>query len=222
MRDRAPARNCTRKRAQGAAPAGRRGHLGGTRLISRGRLRAAQGRRQVEQLQLRHRSPPPEQWRSGSGKQPPSARQQRSRCSSSRAAPPAGWRPTGSSSSTDAGSGTRASRKHSQPSSSTAPPASHGRRWPTSSAPPGTALVPAAAGRARAPTKSTRRANASTAPPSGGRPAIRSIIAKRAAAAGVAGRVSTVRAAGRWIQDRRSSSVCVRRHAGLPHGDQPC
>ena len=86
----------------------------------------------------------------GSGKQPPSARQQRSRCSSSRAAPPAGLRPTGTSSSTGAGHGTRASRKHSQPSSSTAPPASHGRRWPTSSAPPGTALVPAAAGRARA------------------------------------------------------------------------
>ena len=56
----------------------------------------------------------------------------------------------------------------------------------------------------------------------GGARSIRSIIAKRAAAAGVAGRVSTVRAAGRWIQDRRSSSVCVRRHAGLPHGDQPC
>ena len=41
-------------------------------------------------------------------------------------------------------------------------PASHGRRWPTSSAPPGTALVPAASGRGRAPTRSTRRANATT------------------------------------------------------------
>ena len=60
------------------------------------------------------------------------------------------------------GHGTRASRKHSQPSSSTAAPASHGRRWPTSSAPPGTAPVPAASGRARAPTRCTRRANATT------------------------------------------------------------
>ena len=50
-----------------------------------------------------------------------------------------------------------------QRSSSTAPPASHGRRWPTSSAPPGTAPAPAAAGRARAPTRCTKRANASTA-----------------------------------------------------------
>ena len=100
---------------------------------------------------------------SGSGKPPPSARQQRCRCSSSRAAPPAGWRPTGSSSSPGAGHGTRASRKRLQRSSSTAPPASHGRRWPTSSAPPGTAPAPAAAGRARAPTKCTKRANASTA-----------------------------------------------------------
>ena len=100
--------------------------------------------------------------RSGSGKQPPSARQRRSRCSSSRAAPPAGWRPTGSSSSPGAGHGTRASRKPLQPSSSTAPPASHGRRWPTSSAPPGTAPVPAASGRARAPTRCTGRANVTT------------------------------------------------------------
>ena len=65
------------------------------------------------------------------------------------AAPPAGWRPTVSSSSTGAGHGTRASRKR-------APPASHGRRWPTSSAAPGTAPAPAASGRARAPTRSTR------------------------------------------------------------------
>ena len=62
------------------------------------------------------------------------------------------------------GHGTRESRKRLQRSSSTAPPAFHGRRWPTSSAPPGTALVPAASGHARAPTRSTRRANASTAP----------------------------------------------------------
>ena len=98
-----------------------------------------------------------------SGKPPPSARQQRCRCSSSRAAPPAGWRPTVSSSSTGAGHGTRASRKHLQQSSSTAPPASHGRRWPTSSAPPaaGTSAVPADR-RARAPTKSTRHGNATT------------------------------------------------------------
>ena len=60
-------------------------------------------------------------------------------------------------------SGTRASRKRLQRSSSTAAPASHGRRLPTSSAPPGTAPVPAASGRARAPTRSTKRANASTA-----------------------------------------------------------
>ena len=40
--------------------------------------------------------------------------------------------PTVSSSSTGAASGTRAGRKRSRPSSSTAPPASHGRRWPTS------------------------------------------------------------------------------------------
>ena len=99
----------------------------------------------------------------GAGSHRPSARQQRCRCSSSRAAPPAGWRPTGSSSSPGAGHGTRASRKRLQRSSSTAPPASHGRRWPTSSAPPGTAPAPAAAGRARAPTKCTKRANASTA-----------------------------------------------------------
>ena len=65
-------------------------------------------------------------------------------------------RPTVSSSPTGAGHGTRASRKRSRPSSSTAAPASHGRRWPTSSAPPGTALVPAASGHARAPTGSTR------------------------------------------------------------------
>ena len=51
-----------------------------------------------------------------------------SRYSNSRAAPPAGWRPTVSSSSTGAGHGTRASRKHSRPSSSTAAPASHGRK----------------------------------------------------------------------------------------------
>ena len=43
-----------------------------------------------------------------------------------------GWRPTVSSSSTGAGHGTRASRKRSRPSSSTAAPASPGRRWPTS------------------------------------------------------------------------------------------
>ena len=79
---------------------------------------------------------------------------------------PAGWRPTVSSSSTDAGHGTRgASRKPLQPSSSTAPPASHGRRLPTSSAPPGTAPAPAASGRARAPIRCTWRANASTAAP---------------------------------------------------------
>ena len=87
-----------------------------------------------------------------------------SKYSRRRAAPPAGWRPTGSSSSPDAGHGTRASRKPLQPSSSTAPPASHGRRLPTSSAPPGTAPAPVAAGRARAPTRCTGRANASTAP----------------------------------------------------------
>ena len=46
-----------------------------------------------------------------------------SKYSRRRAAPPAGWRPTGSSSSTDAGHGTRASRKPLQPSSSTAAPA---------------------------------------------------------------------------------------------------
>ena len=45
------------------------------------------------------------------------------------------------------------------------PPASHGPRWPTSSAPPGTAPAPAASGRARAPTRSTRRANASNGKP---------------------------------------------------------
>ena len=57
-----------------------------------------------------------------------------------------------------------ASRKRLQRSSSTAAPASHGPRLPTSSAPPGTALVPAASGHGRAPTRSTRRATASTAP----------------------------------------------------------
>ena len=50
----------------------------------------------------------------------------------------------------------------SRPSSSTAAPASHGRRLPTSSAPPGTAPVPAASGRARAPTRCTGRANVTT------------------------------------------------------------
>ena len=49
-----------------------------------------------------------------------------------------------------------------QRSSSTAPPASHGRRLPTSSTPPGTAPAPAASGHARAPTRSTRRANVTT------------------------------------------------------------
>ena len=85
---------------------------------------------------------------------------------------PAGWRPTGSSSSAGAANGTGASRKRLQPSSSTAAPASHGRRWPTSSTPPGAAPAPApaAAGRARAPTRSTGRANASSAPQRDGRP----------------------------------------------------
>ena len=86
-----------RKTARLVAPlrGGRNGRAG-----RRQRVRRASGdpakryHQQCAAGALQRRAPRRACVSSGSGKPPPSARQQRCRCSSSRAAPPAGWRPT--------------------------------------------------------------------------------------------------------------------------------